>query len=336
LKAKSAISRAFGGRIGWSSLGFAFSLLIVAVAGATLFRLFRNLEFGKVLGAIENFPLERLLAAGACVAGSYIALTFYDLFALRTIGRRTIPYRVAAFASFTSYTIGHNFGATIFTSGLVRLRIYSAWGLGVVDIAKIAFMTGLTYWLGNAFVLGSGLIYTPAAASLFNNMPDWSNRLIGIAALTTLAVYIGWLLPRPRLIGRANWRLTLPSAGATVIQIGIGTLDLCCVALAMFTLLPNAPAIGFISFVVIFITAMLLGIISHVPGSLGVIEAAVFIGLPQFPKEELLASLLIFRLMNFVLPVTLAASLYGLRECWILFGGTVGDRDRDACESRRS
>ena len=65
-----------------------------------------------------------------------------------------MPYRIAALASFTSYTIGHNLGATVFTGGAVRLRIYSAWGLGIVDIAKIAFVTGLTFWLGNAFILG--------------------------------------------------------------------------------------------------------------------------------------------------------------------------------------
>ena len=65
-----------------------------------------------------------------------------------------MPYRIAALASFTSYSIGHNLGATVFTGGAVRFRIYSAWGLGIIDVAKIAFVTGLTFWLGNAFLLG--------------------------------------------------------------------------------------------------------------------------------------------------------------------------------------
>ena len=60
---------------------------------------------------------------------SFVTLTFYDFFALRTIGRDAVPYRVAAIASFTSYTIGHNLGATVFTAGAIRFRIYSAWGL---------------------------------------------------------------------------------------------------------------------------------------------------------------------------------------------------------------
>ena len=79
----------------------------------------------------------------------------YDQFALYTIGKRHIPFPIVAFASFTSYTIGHSLGAATLTCGLVRFRVYSFWNLTVVDIAKIAFMTGMTFWLGNIFVLGA-------------------------------------------------------------------------------------------------------------------------------------------------------------------------------------
>src|SRR6201999_2108957 len=90
--------------------------------------------------------------AGGFVAASYVTLTFYDFFSLRTIGRRDVPYRVAAMAIFISYTIGHNLGATVFTAGAIRFRIYSAWGLSITDVVKIAFVTGLMFWLGNRFM----------------------------------------------------------------------------------------------------------------------------------------------------------------------------------------
>ena len=92
-----------------------------------------------------------------------------------------MPYRVAALASFTSYTIGHNLGATVFTAGAIRFRIYSAWGLGIIDVAKIAFVTGLTFWLGNAFVLGFGMSCAPEAASAVNQLPPWINRAIALS-----------------------------------------------------------------------------------------------------------------------------------------------------------
>ncbi len=325
-KVKSAIARV--GKLHWSWIGAAVSLVIVALAAITLLKLLHALEPAKVLAALRAFPPVQLAIAGCCVVGSYLALTLYDVFALRTIGRAHVPYRVAAFASFTSYTIGHNFGATVFTSGVVRFRVYSAWGLTLIDIAKIAFVTGLTFWLGNAFVLGAGLTYAPAAASALDTLPAWSNRLIGLAALGALALYLGWLLPRPRIVGRSDWRLALPSARWSLVQIGTGSLDLACVALAMYTLLPANPTIAFPAFLVVFILSLFLGVVSYVPGSLGVIEAAMFLGLPQYPKEDLLASLLVFRLLNFVLPLTLAASLYGVHECWNVMRRSGNKRDR--------
>ena len=60
------------------------------------------------------------------VAAAYVTLTFYDFFSLRTIGKHAVPYRIAAFAAFTSYSIGHNIGATVFTGDAIRFRIYSA------------------------------------------------------------------------------------------------------------------------------------------------------------------------------------------------------------------
>src|SRR6266567_557565 len=211
------ISRAIRQRLDWNRIGIAISLLIVVIAAVTLVQLLRDIEIDKVVAALRSKSIREVLIAGVFVAIGYVALSFYDFFALRTIGRDTVPYRVAAFASFTSYTIGHNLGATVFTAGVIRFRIYSAWGLSVIDIVKIAF-----------------------------------------------------------------------------------------------------------------VTAILLGFLSHAPGSLGVIEVAMLVGLPQFPKEELLATLLIFRFLYFVLPLSLAALLLGLRELWLLAtsASDLGDRNR--------
>jgi hypothetical protein len=127
-----------------------------------------------------------------------------------------------------------------------------------------------------------------------------------------------WLAPRPRVVGYANWKIVLPSVRFTLVQIGIGATDLVLVTLAMYTLLPPSPAVSFLPVLVIFVTATLLGTVSHVPGSLGVIEAALLIGLSQFGKEELLASLLTFRLVYFVIPFLLATLVLGLRELRIV------------------
>src|SRR6266851_1776381 len=136
LNAMSAITRAVDAKVGWNRIGIAISLLVIAIAFATLFRLLRDVDIGRVVSALQAMPPRTVLMAGVFVAAGYTTLTCYDFFALRTIGCRHVPYRIAALASFTSYTIGHNLGATVFSGGVVRFRIYSAWGLSVVDVAK--------------------------------------------------------------------------------------------------------------------------------------------------------------------------------------------------------
>src|SRR5580698_10409005 len=172
--------------IGRNKISFAISLVIVVIAIATLYHLLRGIDVGKVIAALKAQSPLRILIAGALVIAGYANLICYDLFALHTIGKRKIPLRVAAFASFTSYPIGHSLGAATLTCGLVRFRVYSFWGLNVVDIAKIAFVTGLTFWLGNIFVLGAAVSYAPEALSTFDHLPEWINRTAGLAGLLAI------------------------------------------------------------------------------------------------------------------------------------------------------
>lgn len=304
-------------RVTWHFVGIVLSCGIIAVAAYTLFHLLRDVEVAKVTAALRDTPPHQIAIAALFVALAYLTLTFYDLFALRTIGKLDIPYRVAAFASFTSYSIGHNIGATVFTGGAVRFRIYSAWGLDVIDVTKIAFVTGLTFWLGNAFVLGGGMAFEPAVASAIDQLPPWANRLIGFAGLTAIVVYLIWLLPRKRTIGWSGWLVTLPNAPLTLVQIGLGILDLGCSAVAMYVLVPDDPHLDFINVMVAFVLATLLGFASHAPGGVGVFDAAMLVGLHQYAKEELLAALLLFRLLYYITPFATALVFLGCRELWM-------------------
>jgi len=312
------IAQTITSRVGRSTLSAALSLSILSVAALVLYRLLHDADFGKVVAALQAQSPKTIAIAGVFVVAGYVTLTFYDWFALHTIGRRHVPYPIAALASFTSFTIGHSLGAAVVTGGLIRLRIYSVWGLTVVDIAKIALVTGMTFWLGNAFLLGGATAFAPEAATTIDHLPSAINRALGVSGLFAIACYLIWIARRPRAVGRAGWRIVLPNLRFTLIQIGIGALDLMLVTLAMYVLLPATPAVGFVQVLVIFLAATFLGTVSHAPGGLGVIEATVLVGLPQFQREELLAALLTFRAVYFVLPLCLATLSLGLRELWLL------------------
>jgi len=313
----TSIGSAIRDRIGWNRIGFAASLLVLCLAGFTLFRMLRDIQPDRVLNAITAMPLSNIGLSIAFVAAAYFTITFYDFFALRTIGARHVPYRIAAMSAFTSFSIGHNLGATVFTGGAIRFRIYSAWGLNLIDVAKIAFVTGLTFWLGNAFVLGLGMAIAPEAASALDQLPPWVNRAVGLAGLAAICVYLLWLVGKPRVIGVKGVTLTLPTARLTFVQILIGVADLGLAAVGMYVLLPAQPPVELLPFIVIFVLATLLGFLSHTPGAIGVFDAAILIALSQFAREDLLATLLVWRAIYYILPFSIALTIVAIRECVI-------------------
>ena len=315
----TTLRRGFKEKIGWKRLGIAASVLIIVFAVTTLVRTLKGVDSSIILTALTEIAPYRIALAALCVVGAFCTLTFYDFFALRTIGKTHVPYRIAAMSSFTSYTIGHNIGATVFTGGAIRFRIYSDYGLNAIDVAKICFLSGLTFWLGNLFVLGIGMVWHPWAASAIDLLPHAMNRLIGLGCLAGIAAYLVWLSTGKarRELGQNGWKVVLPSARLTFLQILIGVIDLGFCALAMYLLMPAQPYIDFVSLAVVFILATLLGFASHAPGSLGVFDAAMLVALPEFSREQLLATLVVFRILYFMIPFGISISIMGMREFWL-------------------
>ncbi|MGB3447342.1 MAG: YbhN family protein [Xanthobacteraceae bacterium] len=333
----TTLRRGFMERIGWKRVGIAASLVIVAIAIAILVRTLKGIDSSVILVALAEKSHGQIALAALCVFGAFCTLTFYDFFALRTLGVTHVPYRIAALSSFTSYSIGHNIGATVFTGGAIRFRIYSDFGLNAIDVAKICFISGLTFWLGNVFVLGIGMVLHPDAAGSMNLLPTSINRLIGLGCLAGIAAYLVWVAigNGRRQLGRNGWKVVLPSGRLTLLQILIGVVDLGFCSLAMYLLMPNAPYIDFLSLAVVFILATLLGFASHAPGSIGVFDAAMLVALPQFGREQLLATLLVFRVLYFVIPFTLAISIMGTRELWLSVVKPWQARRKASCGDHR-
>ena len=142
----------------------------------------------------------------------------------------------------------------------------------------------------------------------------WANRLISAGMLIVLVAYLSWVWSGPRELGKGGWKVNLPSGSSTLLQIGIGILDLGSCALAMYMLLPDQPNIGFVTIAVVFVSATMLGFASHAPGGIGVFDAAMLVALWQFDKEGLLAGLLLFRLLYYIAPFIVALAILGARE----------------------
>jgi len=308
-------------------MGVAVSVTVIGIACYVLYHMLRGIDVDEVIEAMKSTEPSDIALAGVFVAAGYFTLTFYDLFAVRAIGHSHIPYRINALAAFSSYSIGHNVGASVFTGGAVRYRIYSAWGLNAIDVAKICFLAGLTFWLGNAAVLGLGIAYHPEAASAIDQLPPWFNRAIAVGIVLALVAYVAWVWSQKRTVGRGPWSVVLPGGSLTLLQIAIGIVDLGFCALAMYVLVPDEPNLGFVVVAVIFVSATLLGFASHSPGGLGVFDAAMLVGLWQMDREDLLAGMLLFRLLYYIVPFVISVILLTFREVII---GTRSKRLREA------
>src|SRR5258708_36864073 len=149
LQSRISSRRISWSQVSWSKVGIALSATVILASGLVLSYRLRGLDWAAVATAVQAVSLANVAGAAFFVACGYATLALYDWFALRTIGARQVPFRIAALAGATSYAIGHGLGATALASAVIRFRIYSRWGLGLIDIAKICFIAGLTFWLGN-------------------------------------------------------------------------------------------------------------------------------------------------------------------------------------------
>jgi uncharacterized membrane protein YbhN (UPF0104 family) len=293
--------------------GLAASLAVAAGAIYALTHAIKKLDFAHVIAIAQSTDPRLILLALMLIAISYASVTLYDLFALRTLGRDEVPYRIAALASFTSYPIAHGVGAVALVSPVVRYRIYAPYKLGISDIAAIAVLTGVTFWLGNLTALGLSLMLDPDAFGWVEYWPPALNRAVASALLVGVLAFVIWSWPGRR---SSRWPVRLPSGPLVLLQVAIGLFDLGAAALAMYVLMPAELDIELSRLTAVFIAATLLGFASHAPAGIGLFDATILLGLGGDDKEPLLAALLIFRLLYHILPFVLALGLFGAVELW--------------------
>jgi phosphatidylglycerol lysyltransferase len=293
--------------------GVLLSLVLFAAALAALHHLLEQVHLREVLEGFRGTPGRSIVAAAFCTACSYLALTGYDGIGLRYLGR-SLPFGRVALASFTSYTFSHNIGLSLLTGGSIRYRIYSAVGLSATEIASLTAFCGLTFALSTALLLGLALTAAPHVLLAADGMPLTAHRVAGVAILVLVAAYVVAAAVRKKPLRLGHWSLPAPGLSITSAQIAIGVIDICCAVGALYLVLPLQLQNGFPTFAGVYVAAMTIGVISHVPGGLGVFEAFILLAFPAADKGALLGALLVYRCLYYLLPLILAAALLAGHE----------------------
>lgn len=289
------------------------SLCIFAAVAAVVHRELTGFHFADVLAQLRALPGSAVIAALGCTALSYWLLGFYDVLALRYLGR-AVPYARALFTSFIAYAFGHNLGVAAFTGGAVRYRLYTAVGLGGADVAAVAAFCSVTTAIGLAALTAAAFVFEPAIAGALWHLHAGVVRLAGVALFGAIAGYALWSAFGPRSVEIRGWSLRTPGLGIALPQIMLGMVDLAVSAAVLWWLLPPGAPMGPVAFAGVYALAMAAGVVSHVPGGLGVFESVIVLGLHGVPPGQLLGSLLAWRVIYNLLPLAAAALMFGGQE----------------------
>jgi len=289
------------------------SLLVFTGVAFALRRELEHFRFANVLAHLRAIPASAIAAATACTAASYWLLGFYDVLALRYLGK-PLSYARTVFTAFIAYSFGHNFGIAAFTGGAVRYRLYSSQGLNAADVATVAGFCAVTSAIGLGALAGVSFVFAPHQGVNPSHLNRHIVQALGVVLLALIGAYALWSLIGPRQIELRGWALRAPRPSVALPQIVLAVVDLALSALVLWFLLPANSGVALLTFAGAYSTAIVAGIISHVPGGLGVFESLIVLALPSVPADQLLGSLLAWRAVYYLLPLLVAALLFGGQE----------------------
>ena len=269
-------------------------------------------HFGDITAQIHRTTFISLLLAVLLTVLDYFVLTFYDTLALYYL-RQQLKYHRIALASFVSYVFGHNL--TILGSSTARYRIYSALGISTPEIAKLIIFCSVTFWMGFFSVAGAAFIFLHPRIPAALHIPLASVRPLGFvfAAIVIGYVFYSGLSKKPLKFG--NWEFARLSPAIIFAQIVISCTDWLLAGGVLYALLPSNTELGYFQFVGIFLLAQIVGLLSYVPGGLGVFETVILLSLSPFAESSaIFGSLLLYRLIYYLIPFGFASSFLAGHE----------------------
>lgn len=282
----------------------ALAALAVAVAGfAALHRLLGEVHLRDVRAAMAAVPRGRLAAAVALTALSYALLTNYDRLGLRAIGK-ALPWRTAALGSFVGHAVGYNFGLSLLTGASARHRVYRAAGLTLGEAARVGAIGGVAFWAGVALTAG---------AALATGGGGWARIGLGLLLVAGALALPALRLAGVRRIGSGAIAIPLPAAGPLGVLLLVSVADLAAASAALFVLVPGLQPADFATFFPAYALAIVVALVTYVPGGIGVFEAVVIAAWPA-DRPALFAALLLYRLIYYLGPLFIAAAIVAVRE----------------------
>jgi phosphatidylglycerol lysyltransferase len=303
----------------------ALPVIMTGLAVFVLHQLAAEITWSSIRAEISARSWPTLAAALAATGLSFLAVSQIDVLALRALSAR-VPWHVASMTGAAAIAIANLLGFSWLTGMSVRYRVYAGYD---VDFAKVTSLFGsawLSYGLAIATVGGVLLLAHPAGVAALPTFGRGVDAGLGTVALALVAGVLVFLRFGPRSLTMRGWSLALPPVRASLALTVLSCIDLAASAAVLWLLLPAELGVGAAEIFVIYVAATLIGTASHAPGGIGVFEATVVAGLGAGGRPDVLAALVLYRVIYYLLPFLVAAG--GLTFASIrnrgLAGATLG------------
>ena len=269
---------------------------------------------------------------GLCVLSTlvaYAALAWYDRIALMHVGK-VLSWPVVSIVSFVAYAVGHNIGVSVLSSGVVRYRAYSRMGLTTGDIAIVTGFCAFTFAYGAVLLGGIVLVFEPELITRLFHLPEEAALALGLVMLAGIGLYqLGAVLHFKPLVIR-SFHIEYPRPRIAFRQLFAAPLEIIGAAGIIYFALPEVGNPGFFAVLGIFLASFCAGLLSNAPGGIGVFEAVFLLALPEVPKADVLAALIMFRLLYLLIPLALSCVviLVNERHAFAEMVAAIGGRAR--------
>ncbi|MBI1775275.1 MAG: UPF0104 family protein [Proteobacteria bacterium] len=289
------------------------SLLLLAAAIWVLHRALQKVALADVMAAVRSIPPNTVVLASIASWLSYVSLIGFDILALRYVKQRLPLWRMAL-AAFVSQGTSHSLGFALLTGGAIRLRMYTVAGIGALDVARILAIVGMAFTLGAVVVAAVTCFLEPDRVAAVTHSSEPIVLAAGAFLSAVYLLYLYWCAYDRRPLSFRGQTMPAPSIGLTLMQTVNGAVDLALAGATLYLLLPEHNEFHYPAFLGIYVIAYCAGILSHVPGGLGVFEGVVLLLMPEIPVDEVIGAVLVYRVIYNLWPLAVAAALLGVYE----------------------
>jgi len=296
-----------------TTIGLVVSLLLAGLAGWVLVRTFQRIAFADVIAQMRAMPGTTLVLAALCSAGAFTTLALYEVAVVRYV-KHCIGRARPMVTAFIAFPLGHAVGQAMLSGGALRYRMYTPAGFSATEVGATVLLANLPYALAFGLFLDLALVISADTLEpMFRISSEWL-RALGCIGLAKDLGYMLVVLLRRKPVRLGGWAVNLPTPAMTALQYVVGIIDVALVSSVLYLLLPDSTGLAYLPFLAVYLASVIAGVLSHVPAGLGVIESMLLLLLPGVPPEQLLAAVLMYRVIYEIVPVLLALVLWSAFE----------------------